>query len=250
MSALQGLIFVAGLVVLVAIYAHWRWTQSRKARADEDHERLEPAWEGEDTWEAEVPEGETSDDWDGSPASQAERSENESVMASAPQAPPHAPQGMASTPTAPVLEPAPRAPSARESRLDGRVLVFYVMARDPEGFAGSHLARVFRELHLEAGDRDIFYRHAEDGRQAVFCVANAIEPGRFDLAALDELRTPGLTVFAVLPGPWSARHILTAMHRAALTLADRLDGEVLDGRRAPLTAMSYQSLLDELPAEA
>ena len=87
-------------------------------------------------------------------------------------------------------------------------------------------------------------------RVAALVVANAIEPGRFDLAALDELRTPGLTVFAVLPGPWSARHILTAMHRAALTLADRLDGEVLDGRRAPLTAMSYQALLDELPAEA
>jgi FtsZ-interacting cell division protein ZipA len=39
------------------------------------------------------------------------------------------------------------------------------------------------------------------------------------------------------------------MHRAALSLADRLGGEVLDARRAPLTAMSFQSLLDELPAE-
>ena len=245
MSALQGLIFVAGLVVLVGIYAHWRWTQSRKARAEEDHERLEPAWEGEDTWEDEVSGGEApAEDWDESPAPEDAAPVHRVAMAPAVQAP--APPSAA----APVLEPAPRPPSARESRFDGRVLVFYVMARDPEGFSGGHLARAFRELHLEAGDRGIFYRHAEDGRQSVFCVANAIEPGNFDLAALDGLRTPGLTVFAVLPGPWSARHILTAMHRAALTLADRLGGEVLDGRRAPLTAMSYQALLDELPAEA
>lgn len=196
MSALQGFIFIAGLIVLVGIYAHWRWTQSRKARADEDHERLEPAWEDEETWEDTAPAQDADEDWTAAPGEEA--------------GPP----------------PAAMAPAPQVS------------------------ARVFRELHLEAGDRGIFYRYAEDGRQSVFCVANALEPGNFDLAELDGLRTPGLTVFAVLPGPWSARHILTAMHRAALTLADRLDGEVLDGRRAPLTAMSYQTLLDELPAEA
>ncbi len=245
MSALQGFIFIAGLIVLVGIYAHWRWTQSRKARADEDHERLEPAWEDEETWEDTAPAQDADEDWTAAPGEEA--GPPPAAMAPAPQVSAPAPRSAAG---APVLEPARRPPSARESRFDGRVLVFYVMARDPGGFAGGSLARVFRELHLEAGDRGIFYRYAEDGRQSVFCVANALEPGNFDLAELDGLRTPGLTVFAVLPGPWSARHILTAMHRAALTLADRLDGEVLDGRRAPLTAMSYQTLLDELPAEA
>ena len=240
MSALQGLIFVAGLVVLVGIYAHWRWTQSRKARADEDHERLEPAWEDESLA------GESPEDWVESAVPEDEVMGESVVMPTAAGPRPATPHGSAG---APALEPAPRPPSARESRFDGRVLVFYVMARSPEGFAGSDLARVFRELHLEAGDRGIFYRYAEDGRQAVFSVANAIEPGNFDLAELNNLRTPGLTVFAVLPGPWSARNILTAMHRAALTLADRLGGEVLDGRRTPLTAMGYQALLDELPAE-
>ncbi|HXF08583.1 MAG TPA: cell division protein ZipA C-terminal FtsZ-binding domain-containing protein [Candidatus Acidoferrales bacterium] len=242
MSALQGLIFVAGLVVLVGIYAHWRWTQSRKARADEDQERLEPAWEGEDTWETEVPAGENPEDWVESAAP------DDVVVRDGVATPPAAPRGSAATP--PVLEPAPRAPTARESRLEGRVLVFYVMARDPQGFAGSDLAQVFRELHLTPGERDIFYRRSEHGTGAVYCVANALEPGRFDIKAMETLRTPGLTVFAVLPGPWAARDILAAMHRAALTLADRLGGEVLDGRRVPLTAMGYQSLLDELPAEA
>lgn len=263
MSGLQGLIFVAGLVVLVGVYAHWRWTQGRKARTDAEHERREPGWQDDEMWEQEAPEA----DWevearfDGLPAV-----ELESVPAAEPAASSAVARHLGSTvatpagesiepvapvaPTPPVLNPAPRAPVRRDAGTSGRVLVFYVMARDPAGFAGSELDRAFRELQLAPGERDIFYRYAENGERSVYCVANAVEPGSFDLSALGKLRTPGLTVFAVLPGPWPAREVLAAMHRAALSLADRLDGEVLDRRRLPLTAMGFQTLLDELPAEA
>ena len=244
MSALQGLIFIAGLVALVGIYAHWRWTQSRRARAEEDHARIEPGWQDDEAWEADSA-ADADEDWETQM-----RAEERQADGKAEAAPRLSPAGKAAAPTPPpALSPASRAPARREGIPAGRVLVFYIMARDEQGFPGTELSRAFRDLHLEAGERDIFYRYAEDGRQSVFCVANAVEPGNFDLAALDGLRTPGLTVFAVLPGPWSARHILTAMHRTALSLADRLGGEVLDRRRAPLTAMGFQALLDELPAE-
>mgnify|MGYP003424147079 CR=1 FL=1 len=70
MSGLQGLIFIAGLVALVGIYAHWRWTQGRKARADAEHERREPgwqddeAWEDDETWELDAPAEATGADWE------------------------------------------------------------------------------------------------------------------------------------------------------------------------------------------
>jgi len=244
MSALQGLIFIAGLVVLVGIYAQWRWSQSRKTRAEEDHERVEPGWQDDEEWEADSA-ADVDEDW------MTQMHAEERQAGGEAEAPPRlSPAGKSAAPTPPpALSPASRAQTRGEGIAAGRVLVFYIIARNEQGFAGTELSRAFRDLHLEAGERDIFYRYAEDGRQSVFCVANAIEPGNFDLTALDGLRTPGLTVFAVLPGPWSARHILTAMHRAALSLADRLGGEVLDRRRAPLTAMGFQALLDELPAE-
>jgi cell division protein ZipA len=251
MSGLQGLIFIAGLVVLGGVYAHWRWTQSRKTDREDDAHRHEPAREEDGSWENdadEVESAEIPEMW----ADRAELDEPEEAVASEPDREP-APQVEAaagrSALAAPVLEPAPRSPARRETRHAGRVLVFYVMARDPAGFSGTDLDRAFRELRLVPGERDIFYCLSEQDARTVYCVANAVEPGNFDLSALDQLRTPGLTVFAVLPGPWTARDILAAMHRAALSLADRLGGEVLDARRAPLTAMSFQSLLDELPAE-
>lgn len=273
MSGLQGLIFIAGLVALVGIYAHWRWTQGRKARADAEHERREPGWqddktwEDDETWELDAPAEATGADWetearfDALPAIELESAAALEPAASsavarhlgstvaAPAGDPIEPAAPVA-PTPPKLNPAPRAPVRRDAGGSGRVLVFYVMARDPAGFAGGELDRTFRELHLAPGERDIFYRYAERGDQSVYCVANAVEPGSFDLSALGSLRTPGLTVFAVLPGPWPAREVLAAMHRAALSLADRLNGEVLDRRRQPLTAMGFQALLDELPAEA
>lgn len=275
MSALQGLIFIAGLVTLVGIYAHWRWTQGRKARADAEQERREPGWEddeawedeeADEAWEQEVPEEAAGADWeaevrfDGLPAVELESAAAGEPAASsavarrlgptiaAPVGDPIEPAAPLA-PTPPKLNPAPRAPVRRDAGVSGRVLVFYVMARDPAGFAGAELDRAFRELHLTPGERDIFYRYTEHGDQSVYCVANAVEPGSFDLSALDTLRTPGLTVFAVLPGPWPAREVLVAMHRAALSLAERLNGEVLDRRRQPLSTMGFQALLDELPAE-
>lgn len=262
MSGLQGLIFIAGLVALVGIYAHWRWTQSRKARANAEHERREPGWQDDETWELDAPAEATGADWeaearfDGLPAVELEAAgAGEPTASSAvtrrlgPTV--AAPAGDPIEPAAPpVLNPAPRAPVRRDAGASGRVLVFYVMARDPAGFAGAELDRAFRELQLVPGERDIYYRYAETGEQSVYCVANAVEPGSFDLASLGSLRTPGLTVFAVLPGPWPAREVLAAMHRAALSLAGRLNGEVLDRHRKPLTAMGFQTLLDELPAEA
>lgn len=267
MSGLQGLIFIAGLVALVGIYAHWRWTQGRKARADAEHERHEPGWQDDEAWELDAPAEGAGADWeaearfDGLPAVEMEAAAAVEPSASsavarylgstvaAPTGDPIEPAAPVA-PTPPKLNPAPRAPVRRDASGSGRVLVFYVMARDPAGFAGAELERAFRELHLAPGERDIFYRYTEKDDQSVYCVANAVEPGSFDLSALGTLRTPGLTVFAVLPGPWPAREVLAAMHRAALSLADRLNGEVLDRRRQALTAMGFQALLDELPAEA
>ena len=267
MSGLQGLIFIVGLVALVGIYAHWRWTQGRKARADAEHERREPSWQDDEAWELDAPAEATGADWetearfDGLPAIELESAAtvepaSSSAVARQLGSSVAAPAGDPIEPTAPVaptppkLNPAPRESMRRDASGAGRVLVFYVMARDPAGFAGAELDRAFRELHLTPGERDIFYRYAESGDQSVYCVANAVEPGSFDLSALGTLRTPGLTVFAVLPGPWPAREVLAAMHRAALSLAERLNGEVLDRRRQPLTAMGFQLLLDELPTEA
>jgi FtsZ-interacting cell division protein ZipA len=254
MSGLQGFIFITGLVALVGIYAHWRWTQGRKARADAEHERREPGWQDDEAWEADSAADGPDEDWEAQTRIGDEVLGIESEPHAIPAAPPRlVPMGSPAASPAPTpsgLNPAPRAPARREAGPAGQVLVFYIIARDAQGFAGAELFRVFRELHLVAGERDIFYRYAENGTQSVYCVANAVEPGRFELSAMDSLRTPGLTVFAVLPGPWPARDILTAMHRAALSLADRLDGEVLDRRRQALTAMGFQALLDELPTEA
>jgi cell division protein ZipA len=64
-------------------------------------------------------------------------------------------------------------------------------------------------------------------------MANMVKPGSFDMAELDAVRTPGVTLFMTLPGPLPALDAWDMLLPAAQRLAELLDAQVLDeGRNA------------------
>jgi len=146
---------------------------------------------------------------------------------------------------------APRAPTG--SRPDvpiDRIVTLFVAARAGETLHGPDVVVAAEKAGLEFGDLGIFHRLVL-GKKAdgpVFSMANMVKPGHFDMAALEEVRTPGVTLFMTLPGPLPALDAWEMMLPTAQRLAELLDAQVLDEGRNALGRQRIAHLRDELRA--
>ncbi len=74
------------------------------------------------------------------------------------------------------------------------LVIVSVMDSKGERWNGSKVIEVLLRHGLKYGDMNIFHRVDATG-VAQFSVANAVEPGSFDLADIKEMATPGVTMF-------------------------------------------------------
>ena len=116
------------------------------------------------------------------------------------------------------------------------------MAKADEPFGGDDLVAALRGQGLKFGDMGIFHRTHDDSGERLFSVANAVEPGTFDLSDLSELKTPGLTFFMQLPVPGDALETLEDMILSARTVAAALGGDVKDDTMSALTGQTVEHL--------
>ncbi len=138
-------------------------------------------------------------------------------------------------------EPAPSTP-------DGSMILAIHVARPAQPISALELFPALDDAGLTYGQMDIFHHELEDGREA-FSAANMVEPGTFDPTTLVEgISTPGVTLFAVLPGPLSASDTLDRMLACARKLADSLDAEVLDEGRGAMSKQTENALRERVVA--
>jgi cell division protein ZipA len=164
-------------------------------------------------------------------------------------------------PAAPPAESAPGAasePRAAETRAaaepDGRsttaalteqriVAIRMVAGRLP--VAGRALLAALESESLEFGRYAIFHRQRADGR-LLFSVASLLEPGSFDIDEMVRQSFPGVSLFAVFPGPGDAAQVFDDMLATARRLADRLGGSLQDERGIALSAQRILALREDL----
>ncbi|SBS24812.1 Cell division protein ZipA [Marinomonas aquimarina] len=117
------------------------------------------------------------------------------------------------------------------------VIVINVFAPKDEPFAGMELLQLVLNCGMRYGDMDIFHRHEEgfDKGKIQFSVANAIEPGTFDLDTMGETECPGVSFFMGLPGPKNSMKAFDFMLETAQALVRNLGGELRDERREPMS---------------
>jgi len=116
------------------------------------------------------------------------------------------------------------------------ILQINVRAKDKDGFEGLDIRRVSEGVELKLGNMQIFHRKiGADGGPVLFSMASMVEPGNFPPEALDEFRTPGLTLFAQLPGPKDGLEVFSEMLFSAERIAAELDGELQDETHSRLT---------------
>lgn len=282
MSSLRWAILILGALVLVAIYLHGRYRSGSRGAEDGagGPDRLERREPGVDASFL----SELADDVDQEPVvpvlrdippyqQQSDRGDEPLIESNSPLEPARRDEGQAHAPgTVEAPEPpeatAPggseaRSPIGGEADLQGeavegggesaggpaKLIILYVIAEEG-GFEGEDIHRVLQRLGLVLAADGVFKRYIGLDRAAgaSFQVASAVEPGVFEQEKLAETRTPGLVMFATLPGPKPASQALAEMLEAARSVAASLGGSILDEARQPLTEERCRALADEMTA--
>ena len=128
------------------------------------------------------------------------------------------------------------------------ILIVSVMSRTGGRWNGEDLFRLLQEKGLKFGDMNIFHRPEVNSRNILFSVANSLEPGTFDLSNLDQMYTPGVSIFMQLPGPQDPLAAFDEMIEVAHSIAAVMNGELRDESRNLMTSQTiayYRQRIEE-----
>ncbi len=135
-----------------------------------------------------------------------------------------------------------------ESKQEVKLVVLHVVARHPQKFKGKGIVNLVKELGLEYDNMRVFHKNVErfSGKKSLYSIVNIVKPGTFDLNAMDEFDTPGLSFVMNLPGPEEGLKAFNIMLEAARKFADRLNGDLLDESRSRLSPQTIAHLQEEV----
>lgn len=132
-----------------------------------------------------------------------------------------------------------------------KVIILHVSARGADKFQGSELFGAMRAESLRYGRHDIFHRYLQEESSLVdpnpvFSVANMVEPGTFDLNSSADERYQGITMFLALPGPTDPVAAFADMLATGRRLAATLGGELLDQTGSTVSRQSASHIREEI----
>lgn len=114
-------------------------------------------------------------------------------------------------------------------------------------FGGLQIQQAMEQSGLEVGDMQIYHRYSDDGKkQVVFSLASMVEPGVFPLDGMAKFTTPGLTMFAQLPGPGDGLSIFADMLFTAERLATSLKARLQDDSHSTLTKQTIENIRSQI----
>lgn len=117
-------------------------------------------------------------------------------------------------------------------------IMLYVVAPENRQFYGTHINEVLEDLGFIFGEYNIYHRHLDVNMvksPVIFSVANMVQPGTFDPNNFDNFATIGLTLFMRLPSPGNDIVNFRMLCCAAETLAEKLNGFILNDKREIFT---------------
>jgi cell division protein ZipA len=159
-------------------------------------------------------------------------------------------------PDPPVIEPpqpaieapvatATESPSAETPPRHQRIIAVRLLGRDNQRIEGAVLKAALGSEGLEFGRYSIYHRIVDGGRP-LYSVASLVEPGSFDPNLMESLRFPGISMFAVFPGPLPAPQCFDELLSTARRLADRLGATLQDDSGSSLTGQRVLSIREDL----
>jgi cell division protein ZipA len=130
-----------------------------------------------------------------------------------------------------------KAPPVRRPQMTKPEKFILINVLSDTSFNGQALLEILVELEMTFGEMEIFHRLDETG-QTMFSLVNAVEPGSFNPATMDDLETPGITLFMRAHEVHDPTAVYDVMLEAAQTLALELGGELKDESRSAMTTQT------------
>ena len=124
-----------------------------------------------------------------------------------------------------------------------RPLVYLTLVAREERVSGRVVMDSLEEEGFRPGLMQLYYWRSDAAPSVTFGVANMVEPGILDPDNLPDMETPGLVAFMSVPeDSASAFGILDAMVTVSRRLARRIDATLCDETRSTLTAQAENHL--------
>lgn len=119
------------------------------------------------------------------------------------------------------------------------LVIIHVMAPKGAELSGSSVLDLLVTAGLRHGPMDIFHYRNPKG-VTEFSLANCIHPGTFDPDAMNQVNTPGVTLFMQLPTGANAMEAFDHMVEMARFLAKHLEADVLDEDHSTVTGQRIE----------
>lgn len=123
--------------------------------------------------------------------------------------------------------------SSKEAE-DIRDIIVLNVLTDSERIKGQDLLEFLMENEMSYGEMEIFHKLDNQG-EVLFSLANAIEPGTFDLSDIEEFEIQGVTLFMQIDGANQAEGIFDDMLELARKISGKFSSQIFDGTRSALT---------------
>ena len=122
------------------------------------------------------------------------------------------------------------------------VLIINIMSPKGDVFNGSDLLDIVLKCGLRYGSMDIFHRYSDTKGEGalLFSMANMVRPGTFDLDAMEEFTTPGVSLFMTLPIDADSMQSFDLMVETAQAISQTLQGELKDEQRSAMTKQTLE----------
>lgn len=145
----------------------------------------------------------------------------------------------------PGVEPPAGTPPPKS--LPEKIVTIRLAAPPLERFDGRALILALSAAGLVHGRFSIFHRLGEDG-STTFSVASLVEPGTFDLDAIEGRRFPGVSFFTVLRSREDVAVAFEDMLNTARHIAGQLNGTLQDEYGSPLSPHRLAELREDIAA--
>jgi cell division protein ZipA len=128
------------------------------------------------------------------------------------------------------------------------VIVMHMVTPAANAMPGRDLLQALLEQGLRYGDMNIFHLHqSRSGRDELqFSMANALEPGTFDIDAMEAQTFRAVTFFLKMPGPANPGDALERMIKTVRHLGERFGGEVRDDQHSALTQQTVEHMRERV----
>ncbi len=230
MEGLRWLLLAVGVVVIAGVYFYGRRESASTDRDELPDDRVEPSFgavddapvvEAEAEVEPPLPPDSIAPDTDADPD-------------------PGPPE---------TTEPPAAASPVAASPADQKIVTLRIVARDRGAFRGDELILSLRGIGMRHGKFGIFHRYDGDADDnAIFSAASLVEPGSFDLPNIKDQAIPGISLFAVFPGPVAAVEAFDLMMAAARAIAKTMEADLLDESGSTLSIQRERYMREEIIA--